>query len=68
MCRSKTWWRSRFILADDSAETRDLAIENPAKVQELAALFGTKLRVCNAQMPLDKATGEAVEWPDKIDR
>ena len=55
-----------FNLDDDIGETHDLAKDNPAKVAELAKLLTKRLRAENALMPIDKATGEAIELPAEV--
>ncbi len=52
-----------FNLKDDIGETVNLAGKNPAKTRELATLLRQRLRAMEAQMPVDKATGKAVEIP-----
>lgn len=52
-----------FNLDDDLSETHDLAKDDPAKVAELAKLLTERLRAENALMPVDKATGETIEFP-----
>ena len=55
-----------YNIADDIAETRDLAKGNPAKVTELAKLLTERLRAEKALMPMDKATGKPIEFPGEI--
>lgn len=52
-----------FNLAQDIGEQSDLFAENPAKVQELAGLLSSYLEETNALMPVDKTTGNPVEYP-----
>lgn len=53
-----------FNIDEDIGETRDLAKGNPAKVTALAKLLSERLRDEQAQMPVDKATGQPVPLPD----
>lgn len=52
-----------FNLAEDIGEQKDLFMEKPDKVQELAKLLSAHLQETDALMPLDKATGTPVEHP-----
>lgn len=56
-----------FDIAKDIGETRDLSSERPDKVKALAQVLGRRLRVFGAQMPIDKATGKPIPWPDRLD-
>ncbi len=53
-----------FNLEDDLGETRDLAPQQGAQVAALARLLSERLRAEQAQMPVDKATGRDIDWPD----
>ena len=55
-----------YNLRDDIGETRNLAAEYPEKVAELARLLGERLRGWNAPMPIVRATGKPVPWPDEL--
>ncbi|WP_443937559.1 sulfatase [Pedobacter sp. MW01-1-1] len=55
-----------YNLKDDIAEMNNLATSNPEKVKELAILFTKKLKANDAQMPVYKATGKTIPWPDEL--
>ncbi|HZJ19886.1 MAG TPA: sulfatase [Pricia sp.] len=55
-----------YNLAADIAETNNLFEENPEKAKELAEVLSKHLKEVDAQMPIDKATGEKVEYPIEI--
>lgn len=52
-----------FKLDDDIGESNNLAAAQPEKVNELAGLLGSYLRSVDAQMPIDKASGEKIPYP-----
>jgi arylsulfatase A-like enzyme len=54
-----------FNLAEDIGEETNLATKEPGKLRELARLLTKHLKSVDAQMPVDKKTGRAVEWPDE---
>ena len=54
-----------FNIAQDISESRNLAEQYPAKVKQLSAELGKKLRSMNAQRPSFKTTGAACKWPDE---
>lgn len=54
-----------FNLAEDISEANDLAPSEVDKVNELSKVLGERLRAMDAQMPIDKTTGQPVEWPDE---
>jgi len=54
-----------FNLAADLGEETNLADSEPARVRELAGILTRHLRAVDAQMPVDKRTGKAVEWPSE---
>jgi arylsulfatase A-like enzyme len=54
-----------YNLKDDAAELHDLASTYPALVKQLADLLTKKLKAANAPMPVYKATGKAVPWPNE---
>ena len=53
-----------FNLRDDIGEQHDLAEQQPEKVDELSTKLTAFLRQSNAQMPIDKTTGQPVPLPD----
>jgi arylsulfatase A-like enzyme len=55
-----------FNLTDDISEENDLFAENQPKVKELAQLLSDHLVDTGGQMPIDKATGNPVEYPIDI--
>ncbi len=55
-----------FNLTDDISEENDLFAENQQKVKELAQLLSDHLVDTGGQMPIDKATGNPVEYPIDI--
>ena len=54
-----------FNLDADLSEKNNLAAKEPAKAKELAARLTQLLMERGALMPINKATGKPVEWPDK---
>jgi len=52
-----------FNIDADISETRDLAKDNPERTAELARLLTGRLRTEDALMPIDKASGKAVDLP-----
>ena len=52
-----------FNIDQDIGETRDLALDNPGKLAELAQLLTERLRAEEAQLPVDKTTGQTIEMP-----
>ena len=54
-----------FNLAEDIGETTELAGKEPRRCAQLAGVLGDFLRGADAQMPVDKSTGQAVPWPDR---
>ena len=55
-----------FNLKDDISEQNDLAGVRPEKTGELAGILAKHLRETRAPMPIDKATGKPVEYPDEL--
>jgi arylsulfatase A-like enzyme len=55
-----------YNLHDDIKEANDLAQKRPEETKRLAKLLTQQLRSCNAQMPIDKLTGNPVPMPDEI--
>ena len=60
----KTGKKELYNLQNDIGETNDLAAQFPLKVQQLAQLLTAKFKEMHAQMPILKATGKPVPWPD----
>lgn len=58
--------RELFHLDEDIGEATDLSESKPEMVAELAKVLGERLRATDAQMPTDRVTGKAVEWPDRL--
>ncbi|MBM3293776.1 MAG: sulfatase [Candidatus Aminicenantes bacterium] len=54
-----------FNLAEDIGETENLAGKRPEKAEELASLLTVYLKSVDAQMPVDRGTGEPVPWPSE---
>ena len=54
-----------FNLADDLGETKNLASSHPEKTRDLGEALSRTLRERNAPMPILKATGQPVPWPDE---
>jgi arylsulfatase A-like enzyme len=52
-----------FNLRRDIGESENLAVVNPGKVRELAALLTAYLKSVDAQMPVDTRTSQPVAWP-----
>lgn len=55
-----------FNLAQDIGETTNLATQEPEKLNEMAKNLTDYLKSVNAQMPIDKNSGQIVEWPESI--
>ncbi len=55
-----------FNLTDDIGEQNNLASHRPNKRGELARILSDHLRETVAGMPIDKATGKPVEYPDEF--
>ncbi len=55
-----------FNLKDDIGETKNLVEENPEKLKDLATTLSDYLKGVKAQMPIDRETGEVVEYPMQI--
>lgn len=55
-----------FNLIDDISEENDLFKENISKAKELAKLLSDHLKETGGQMPIDKASGNPVEYPIDI--
>lgn len=54
-----------FNLRDDLGERHNLAEQQPATADELVRKLAAFLRESNAQMPIDKTTGQPVPLPDR---
>ncbi len=55
-----------YNLATDIGETTNLVEENLEKAEEMARVLSDYLKDVDAQMPIDKATGQVVEYPIEI--
>ncbi len=55
-----------FDIEADIGEQANLADINPEKQRELATMLSAYLRSVDAQMPIDKRTGQQVPWPDEV--
>lgn len=55
-----------FHLGMDLGEEHDRSVEEPGRVRTLAALLTQQLRLMQAQMPTDPATGREVELPGEL--
>ncbi|MCD4730604.1 MAG: sulfatase [Bacteroidales bacterium] len=55
-----------FNIKQDIGEIVNLADKNHQKLKELAKTLSEYLSNVNAQMPIDKRTGNVVEWPDEV--
>ncbi|RKN80357.1 DUF4976 domain-containing protein [Ulvibacterium marinum] len=55
-----------YNLKEDIGETKNLFEENPEKAKELAETLTNHLKSVKAQMPMDKKTGERVEYPFEL--
>ena len=55
-----------YNLSTDIKEEHDLSGQFPKKTKALARLLTQKLKKQQAQMPIFKATGKQVPWPDEI--
>jgi arylsulfatase A-like enzyme len=55
--------RELYNLKEDIGESTNLVEENPEKTRELAKVLSDYLKNVDAQMPVDKRTGEKVEYP-----
>lgn len=52
-----------YNIASDIGESTNLIDEHPEKAKQLAKTLSDYLKKVDAQMPIDKATGEKVEYP-----
>jgi len=55
-----------YNLREDIGEENNLAKNYPEKLKELADVLTDHLKDCAAQMPIDKTTGNVVEYPNEI--
>jgi len=55
-----------FNLDQDISETTNLASAQPAKLEALVDILTAHLRSTHAPMPLDKSTGQPVEYPGDL--
>ena len=55
-----------YDLSKDIREENNLVDENPSEVKRLSNILGKTLKERGAQMPVSKATGKAVSFPDEI--
>lgn len=53
-----------FNIDEDIGETRDLASEEPRKTAALSRLLAARLKDMGASMPIDRASGKPVPFPD----
>lgn len=57
-----------YNLKSDIGELQDVSALHPEKTAALAKLLAHTLRQRNAQMPVWKATGKQVAWPDELNK
>jgi arylsulfatase A-like enzyme len=62
----RTGKKELYNLKDDIGELNDLATAHPDKVKALSTALSNKLRKWDAPMPIVKATGKPVPWPDEL--
>ncbi|MCG2460727.1 sulfatase [Flavobacteriaceae bacterium F89] len=55
-----------YNIVDDIGELHNLAATEPDKLKVLAKVLSDYLREVKAQMPVEKATGKIVPYPDEI--
>ena len=55
-----------FNIKEDISETKNLMLENPDQAKNLAAVLSDYLKSVDAQMPVEKETGELVPYPISI--
>ena len=55
-----------FNIKEDIGELNNLSEENFEKTKELAVKLGNYLRSVDAQRPINKKSGEVVDWPDEV--
>ncbi|MBX2921656.1 MAG: sulfatase [Chitinophagaceae bacterium] len=64
--RMRTQQFELYDLGKDIREVNNLAASHKTEVRRLAVLLGKALKDRNAQMPVSKATGKPVPFPDEI--
>ena len=55
-----------YNIREDIGEKYNVAAQHPEIVARLAKVLGDRLRSWNASMPIVRATGKPVPWPDEI--
>ena len=55
-----------YNLADDLSEQYNLATEQPMKLREMAAEMTRSLKERDAQMPIVRATGKPLPYPNEL--
>lgn len=55
-----------YDLAHDIREANNLAGKYPGTVKKLAVVLGKTLKERNAQLPLEKASGKMIPFPDEV--
>ena len=55
-----------YNIREDIGEKHNVAAQHPEIVARLAKVLGDRLRSWNASMPIVRATGKPVPWPDEI--
>ena len=55
-----------YNIREDIGEKYNVAAQHPEIVAHLAKVLGDRLRSWNASMPIVRATGKPVPWPDEI--
>ena len=55
-----------YNIREDIGEKHNVAAEHPEIVARLAKVLGDRLRAWDASMPIVRATGKPVPWPDEI--
>lgn len=54
-----------YNLEEDLSESNDLSEQRPDKTEELAGILTKHLKETNADMPVNKETGEVILYPDE---
>ena len=55
-----------YNIREDIGEKHNVAAQHPEIVARLAKVLGDRLRAWDASMPIVRATGKPVPWPDEI--
>ena len=55
-----------YNIREDIGERHNVAAQHPEIVARLAKVLGDRLRAWNASMPVVRATGKPVPWPDEL--